>query len=91
MSLHRNVPLGLIGAACVGMITVSLPGWAQSDFPNRPVRLVNPYAPGGSVDLVSRTVASGVTEVWKQQVIVDNRPGAGTQIGTEIVVRADVL
>lgn len=62
---------------------------AQADFPNRPVRLVNPYTPGGSVDLVSRSVAAGVTEIWKQQVIVDNRPGAGTQIGTEIVARAD--
>jgi tripartite-type tricarboxylate transporter receptor subunit TctC len=61
---------------------------AQSDFPNRPVRLVNPYAPGGSVDLVGRAVAAGITEIWGQQVIVDNRPGAGTTIGTELVARA---
>lgn len=70
-------------------IMTSHPALAQSDFPNRPVRLVNPYTPGGSVDLVSRTVAQGLTEIWKQQVIVDNRPGAGTQIGTEIVARAE--
>jgi tripartite-type tricarboxylate transporter receptor subunit TctC len=63
--------------------------WAQSDFPNRPVRLVNPYTPGGSVDLVSRGVATALSETWKQQVIVDNRPGAGTVIGTEIVARAE--
>jgi tripartite-type tricarboxylate transporter receptor subunit TctC len=62
---------------------------AQSDFPNRPVRLVNPYTPGGSVDLVSRGVAAALSEIWKQQVIVDNRPGAGTVIGTEIVARAE--
>jgi len=62
---------------------------AQSHFPNRPVRMVNPYTPGGSVDLVGRAVAAGLSELWGQQVIVDNRPGAGTQIGTEIVVRAD--
>jgi tripartite-type tricarboxylate transporter receptor subunit TctC len=62
---------------------------AQSSFPNRPVRMVNPYTPGGSVDLVGRAVAAGLSEIWGQQVIVDNRPGAGTQIGTEIVVRAD--
>jgi tripartite-type tricarboxylate transporter receptor subunit TctC len=62
---------------------------AQESFPNRPVRMVNPYTPGGSVDLVGRAVAHGLTELWKHQVIVDNRPGAGTQIGTEIVVRAD--
>ena len=59
------------------------------DFPNRPVRMVNPYTPGGSVDLVARALAAGVSEIWNQQVIVDNRPGAGTQIGTEIVVRAE--
>lgn len=89
MASHRNASRRLIDAACVAALAFALPAWAQSDFPNRPVRLVNPYAPGGSVDLVSRTVATGVTEIWKQQVIVDNRPGAGTQIGTEIVVRAD--
>ncbi len=62
---------------------------AQENFPNRPVRMVNPFTPGGSVDLVGRAVAHGLTDIWKHQVIVDNRPGAGTQIGTEIVVRAD--
>ena len=62
---------------------------AQSNFPNRPVRMVNPYTPGGSVDLVGRAVAAGLSEIWGQQVIVDNRPGAGTQIGTEIVARAE--
>jgi tripartite-type tricarboxylate transporter receptor subunit TctC len=62
---------------------------AQSDFPNRPVRMVNPYTPGGSVDLVGRALAAGLTEMWGQQVIVDNRPGAGTIIGTELVVRAE--
>ena len=73
---------------------VSLFGWgigvhAQPDFPIRPVRMVNPYTPGGSVDLVGRALAAGLSEIWGQQVIVDNRPGAGTQIGTEVVVRAE--
>jgi tripartite-type tricarboxylate transporter receptor subunit TctC len=69
-------------------------GWnadafAQRDFPTRSVRMVNPYTPGGSVDLAGRAVAGGLSEIWKEQVIVDNRPGAGTLIGTEIVVRAE--
>lgn len=73
---------------------VAMPGWsadafAQRDFPTRAVRMVNPYTPGGSVDLVGRAVAGGLSEIWKEQVIVDNRPGAGTMIGTEIVVRAE--
>lgn len=62
---------------------------AQSEFPTRPMRLINPYSPGGSVDVVSRALAAGITEAWHMQVIVDNRPGAGTTIGTEIVARAE--
>ncbi|MBI3916425.1 MAG: tripartite tricarboxylate transporter substrate binding protein [Betaproteobacteria bacterium] len=62
---------------------------AQAGFPNRPVRMVNPYTPGGSVDLVGRALAAGLSDIWGHQVIVDNRPGAGTLIGTEIVVRAE--
>jgi tripartite-type tricarboxylate transporter receptor subunit TctC len=75
-------------ASCFALVDVS-DTRAQSDFPNRPVRLVNPYTPGGSVDVVSRGVAAGLSEIWKQQVIVDNRPGAGTVIGSEIVARAE--
>ena len=82
----------LLVAAAINFAT--LPGWhadavAQSDYPNRPVRLVNPYAPGGAVDLVGRAFATGLGQIWGQQLIVDNRPGAGTMIGTEIVARAD--
>ncbi len=58
------------------------------DYPQRAVRLVNPFTPGGTTDLVARMVASRLTEAWGQQVIVDNRPGAGTNIGNEIVARA---
>jgi tripartite-type tricarboxylate transporter receptor subunit TctC len=77
-----------IGASAVLLCAIA-GTHAQSNFPSRPVRLVNPFTPGGSVDLLGRAVAAGLSEIWAQQVIVDNRPGAGTQIGTEIVVRAD--
>ncbi|HET7160639.1 MAG TPA: tripartite tricarboxylate transporter substrate binding protein [Burkholderiales bacterium] len=79
----------LIAAFAATTLCWTLQAQAQADFPNRPVRMVNPYTPGGSVDLVGRAVAAGLSEIWGRQVIVDNRPGAGTQIGTEIVVRAD--
>src|SRR5262245_34914597 len=83
----------LAGSACVAcacaMLVWSAQSVAQRDFPSRPVRMVNPYTPGGSVDLVARALATGLSEIWSQQVIVDNRPGAGTLIGTEIVVRAE--
>jgi tripartite-type tricarboxylate transporter receptor subunit TctC len=78
----------VVGIAAAIVCTTSLHA-AQADFPTRPVRLVNPYTPGGSVDLVGRALAAGLTELWGQQVIVDNRPGAGTTIGTELVARAE--
>ena len=89
-TLTRGAKRTAIALAAVATMLGSIADTrAQSNFPNRPVRMVNPYAPGGSVDLIGRAVAAGVSEIWRQQVIVDNRPGAGTQIGTEIVVRAD--
>jgi tripartite-type tricarboxylate transporter receptor subunit TctC len=87
---HTHNMTALAAAACAAaLFGASAPIAAQTEFPTRPVRLVNPYTPGGSVDLVGRALAFGLSEIWGQQVIVDNRPGAGTQIGSEIVVRAD--
>jgi len=60
---------------------------SAEDFPNRPIRLVNPYAPGGSTDPVLRLLGQKLTETWGQPVVIDSKPGAGTNIGTEIVVR----
>jgi tripartite-type tricarboxylate transporter receptor subunit TctC len=87
---HTHSMTALAAAACASaLFGASAAAEAQNEFPTRPVRLVNPYTPGGSVDLVGRALAIGLSEIWAQQVIVDNRPGAGTQIGSEIVVRAD--
>src|SRR5512147_321763 len=61
---------------------------AQQDYPNRPIRFIVPYAPGGSTTWTSRLVGQRLTEVWGQQVIIDNRPGASTIIGTEAAVRS---
>jgi len=62
--------------------------FAQQAYPNKPVRLISPFPPGGGVDTTSRVLAQKLTEAWKQQVIVDNRSGAGTTLGTEIAARA---
>ena len=60
---------------------------AQS-YPSRPIRMIIPNPPGGSLDIVARLVGPKITEITGQSVIIDNRPGADTIIGTEIVARA---
>ena len=57
-------------------------------YPTRTVRVIVPFPPGGSTDILARTMGQKLSEVWQQQVIVDNRPGAGGIIGTELGARA---
>jgi tripartite-type tricarboxylate transporter receptor subunit TctC len=71
--------------ACVLMLAAAGAGAA---YPERPVRVVVPYAAGGSTDTVARLVGARLSERLGQQVVVDNRSGAGTIIGTEIVARS---
>ena len=62
--------------------------YAQQPYPARPIRIISPFAPGGGNDVLSRTIAQKLTENVKQQVIVENRPGANGVIGTEAAARA---
>ena len=62
--------------------------FAQKDYPNKPIRLIVPYAAGGSTTITSRMVGQQLTDAWGQQVIIDNRPGGNTIIGTQAGVRA---
>jgi len=57
-------------------------------YPSRPVKMIVPFAPGGASDFVARMIQPGVSQILGQQIVVDNRPGAGTNIATEAVVRA---
>jgi tripartite-type tricarboxylate transporter receptor subunit TctC len=61
---------------------------AQQDYPNRPIRFIVPYPAGGSTTFTARLVGQRFTEAWGQQVVVDNRGGASTMIGTQAAVRA---
>ena len=68
--------------------TVSRPTFAQA-WPTRPVRVIVPYAPGGSTDTVARITADRLSRTWGQQVVIENKPGAGTNIGAAAVASSD--
>lgn len=77
----------LHAAAVLATMTLALPALAQQ-FPQKPVTLVVPFAPGGNLDLVARTLAPALGQALGQSVIVDNRAGAGGAIGASYVARA---
>jgi tripartite-type tricarboxylate transporter receptor subunit TctC len=62
---------------------------AKGDFPNKPVRLIVPVAAGGPTDIVARMLAEKLSKMWGQQVVIENKGGAGTNIGNEYVAQSD--
>jgi tripartite-type tricarboxylate transporter receptor subunit TctC len=86
MKLPRRQFLHL-AAGAVAVPALSRTARAQT-YPSRPVRLIVPVAAGGGTDIVARLIGQSLSERLGQQFIIENRPGAGTNIGTEVVVRA---
>ena len=80
----------MLSRACAALALILLAsiGARADDYPSRPVRLIIPFPPGGSNDVVGRMVANGLSEQLGQQVFVDNRGGAGGVIGTETCAKA---
>ncbi|NUZ07523.1 Bug family tripartite tricarboxylate transporter substrate binding protein [Piscinibacter koreensis] len=77
--------------AFVVALTLAGPSLAQTaavSYPSKPIRFIVPYAPGGSTSYVARLVGAKLTEAWGQQVLIDNKPGANTVIGTEALARS---
>lgn len=81
MGWASRLSLAILAAA------VAVPAMAQS-WPAKPVRIVVPFGPGGPADIYARAVGQELTEVLKQQFLIDNKPGAGAVIGTDIVAKA---
>ena len=84
MRLLQNLSISLISLLfifCNGSL-------AQSNYPNKPINFIVPYGAGGSADSRSRQIAQKMSVILKQPIVVDNKPGAGGNIGTEAIVRA---
>jgi tripartite-type tricarboxylate transporter receptor subunit TctC len=75
----------------IGAVLLAIAGStlaAKADYPDKPIRVVVPYTPGGTVDLLARALSPYLTKAWGQQIIVENRPGAGGSVGAEYVAAA---
>lgn len=87
--LHHWLHQWMVAAVVAVAATVTaVPASAQAGYPTKPVRLVVPFPAGGTTDILARAVAQKLSETWGQQVIVDNRPGAGGNIGSEVVAKS---
>jgi tripartite-type tricarboxylate transporter receptor subunit TctC len=87
LRFRRGLLVGLL-AALGGVVSAETAPGGASDFPNRAVRIVVPFPAGGNSDIIARTLATKLSQIWSQPVIVDNKPGGDTLIGTSDVVRA---
>lgn len=85
----KSFPISLRGLAsglCLSLAAIA--GVAHAEYPERPVRIVVPFAPAGGTDLIARTLGQGMSKELGQTVIVENKPGAGTVIGTDLVAKS---
>lgn len=83
-----NFKRQLIQTLCMAAVGLALsPVWAQSDYPNRPIKLVVPFPPGGTSDVMGRLMADELGKILKQAVVVENIGGAGGIVGTERAIR----
>ena len=78
----------LLRLICAAILAVGASGASSQSYPVKTVRVVVPFAPAGSTDITARIIAQKLSDAWRQQVIVDNRAGAGGNIGAELVAKA---
>src|SRR5207344_3048773 len=76
------IPFALVLASVAGAAP------AQDKWPSKPVRMIVPFTPGSASDVLGRIVGQRLSEIWGQQVVIDNRPGAGGLIGSELTRQA---
>jgi tripartite-type tricarboxylate transporter receptor subunit TctC len=70
------------------LVALSANAAAQQPYPSKPVRFIVPFAPGGGTDITARLIAHKLSELWNVPVVIDNRPGAGSTVGTDMAAKA---
>ncbi|MCW5574990.1 MAG: tripartite tricarboxylate transporter substrate binding protein [Burkholderiales bacterium] len=92
MTRDTTLVIRMLAWTAGALLSAGHPAFAQTDpapgYPAKPMRLVVPFAPGGSTDLIARILAQKLGEAWNQQMVVDNRPGAGGTIGVDHVAKS---
>jgi tripartite-type tricarboxylate transporter receptor subunit TctC len=83
-----TLPQETVRLAGVALIVAAASIAGAADFPARPVRMVVPIGPGSSMDITARLLGQKLNELWERPVVTDNRPGAGSSVGAEVVARA---
>lgn len=90
--MNRRTSLALSCLTSIMLTTSASLSWAQANaaapWPTQPVKIIVPYAAGGTTDIAARILASELSKKWGQPVLVDNKPGASTQIGTDLVAKS---
>jgi len=86
--IKRILAASLTAAILAAALPAARPAWAQDNYPNKPVRVIVSFAVGGSADIIARLLSAKFSELTGQQFLVENKPGAGGNIGTEIVAKA---
>ncbi len=87
MKAFKSMFTGIIVVTLLTIAAATAPAMAQ-DYPNRPIRIISPYAPGGATDILPRLLAPKLQAVFGQPIIVENKPGANGNIGTEFVAKS---
>jgi len=87
--MHRRAMLqGLAALAGLRALAVETGVQAQAAYPTRPIRMIVPFTPGGSTDILGRAIGQALNDAWRQPVIIENKPGAGGAIGAEAAAKA---
>ncbi|MGK7866205.1 Bug family tripartite tricarboxylate transporter substrate binding protein [Falsiroseomonas sp. E2-1-a20] len=86
--MTQGFTIGRRGALALPLVGLAATARAQGNWPTRPVRFIVSFTPGGTTDIIARLLGATLTETWGQSVVIENRPGAGGNIGSEHVARS---